>query len=104
VTITAGDKSHGKGNDWSVPKKDLFGELQVLLEDRRLKVPRKLAQSGALVEELTNIRMWQKPGGRTTMGAEGTGEHDDLAMAVALACWRAQWKQIGFGNQRLPGI
>jgi len=38
------------------------------------------------------------------LGADGYGEHDDLVMAVALACWRAKRPQNGFGTQRLPGI
>ncbi len=31
-------------------------------------------------------------------------EHDDLALALALACWRAKRPRIGFGTSRLPGI
>jgi hypothetical protein len=34
----------------------------------------------------------------------GNGQHDDLAMALALACRRAKRTQIGFGTRRLPGI
>ena len=40
-------------------------------------------------------------------GADGCGEHDDLVIALALACWRAgraEKKRIGYVNQRLPGI
>jgi hypothetical protein len=43
--------------------------------------------------------------GRVRMGAEGSGSHDDLVIALALACWRAKGRQhVGEGTQRLPGI
>jgi hypothetical protein len=42
--------------------------------------------------------------GRVRLGADGFGEHDDLVIAVALSCWRAQRPQIGLGTSRLPGI
>jgi hypothetical protein len=29
-------------------------------------------------------------GGRERMGAEGAGQHDDLVMALALACWKGR--------------
>ena len=31
------------------------------------------------------------------MGAEGEGQHDDLAMALALACWRGRSTEAPFG-------
>jgi hypothetical protein len=104
VTITAGEKAHGRGEEWHVPKKDLMAGLQVLLEDGRLKIHRKLSESATLVRELTDIRLNPKSGGHAAMGADGYGEHDDLALAVALACWRARRIEIGYGTQRLPGI
>ena len=104
VTITSGEQAHGRSEDWHVPKKDLMAELQVLLEDGQLKIHRKLRESATLVRELTDIRLSPRAGGRVGMGADGYGQHDDLALAVALACWRARRREIGFGTQRLPGI
>ena len=101
VTITSGEQAHGRGEEWHVPKKDLMAGLQVLLEDGQLKIHRKLRESAALVRELTDIRLSPRSGGRVGMGADGYGEHDDLALAVALACWRARRLEIGFGTQRL---
>jgi hypothetical protein len=57
-----------------------------------------------LVRELTDMRSTQRPGGRVRLGADGCGEHDDLVIALALACWRARQGPIGFGTRRLPGI
>lgn len=104
VTITAGEHSHDRGGEWSVPKKDLMAGLLVLLENGQLRIPRGLAEADRLLKELGDIRMSPRAGGRVGMGAEGYGEHDDLALALALACWRAQRKEIGFGTRRLPGI
>jgi hypothetical protein len=101
VTITSGEQAHGRGEEWHVPKKDLMAGLQVLLEDGQLKIHRKLHEAAALVRELTDIRLSPRSGGRVGMGADGYGEHDDLALAVALACWRARRLDIGFGTQRL---
>ncbi len=94
VTITGGEHAHGRGEDWHVPKRDLLASVQVLLEDGRLKIQKTLSEAAALVRELTDIRIHQRVGGRVSMGAEGHGEHDDLALAVALACWRARRPEV----------
>jgi hypothetical protein len=103
VTITAGDAEHGRGNDWHVPKRDLLMGLAMLLEQGQLKIPRALKETGTLVRELTEIEVRQRAGGRVQMGAEGEGRHDDLAMALALACWRGRRTEapFGFGTRRL---
>jgi hypothetical protein len=104
VTITSGDRAHNTGDRWHVPKRDLLTNLLVLLEARELKIPKGLADAGTLVRELGEMEMKQSGPGKVQMGAEGSGEHDDLVIAVALACWRAALKEIGFGTRRLPGI
>ena len=46
--------------------------------------------------------MTDGPGmGRVRIGADGCGEHDDLVIALALACWRAKRKENGERGQRL---
>jgi hypothetical protein len=93
VTITGGESARGNGEVWSVPRKDLLAGLEVLLDASEIQISRTLSETATLVKELTSLR---------TSG-HSTG-HDDLVLAVALACWRARWKTIGFGTQRLPGI
>ena len=93
VSITGGEKAHGKGGWWHVPRHDLLGGVQVLLEQGELKIAKGLKDAGALVKELTSMQ---------TNG--GGGGHDDLAMAVALGCWAARRPENGYGGQRLPGI
>jgi hypothetical protein len=95
VVITGGDRAAGT----SVPKRDLMGELLVLLEQGQLKIG-NLREGPRLVRELMDVR---DSGGR--VGAEGAGEHDDLVIALALACWRAKRREFcGEVGHRLPGI
>jgi hypothetical protein len=82
----------------------LLTNLLVLLEAGELRIPRKLREAGALVRELSAVEMRHRPGGVVRMGADGAGEHDDLVMAVALACWKGKRKENSFGTRRLPGI
>ena len=108
VTITGGERESARygagGPEWSVPKRDLIVGLQVLLEEDRLKIARGLKDGASLVKELMDMRISRPDHRRVRMGAEGSGEHDDLVIAVALACWRAKRKQAGFVRARLAGI
>ena len=83
-TITGGERSSGE----SVAKRDLMAEVQVLLESGMLTIG-QVAEQARLVKELSDVRMTVGAGGRTRLGADGYGEHDDLAIALALACWKA---------------
>ena len=104
VSITGGDRERYAGGVWNVPKKDLVAGLQVLLERGELQIARGLGHAGALLKELTDVKAVMGAGGRIRMGADGAGQHDDLVIALALACWRSRRKQVGFGTRRLPGI
>jgi hypothetical protein len=101
VTTTSGERARGIGEDWHVPKKDLMAGLQILLENGQLTIHRKLREAATLVRELTDIRLSPRAGGHAGMGADGYGEHDDLALAVALACWRGRRLEAGSGTGRL---
>jgi hypothetical protein len=99
VVISGG--SAGKG---SVPKRDLMAEVLVLLEKGQLKIG-KFRETGRLVRELTDVRLSVNGAGRVRLGADGAGQHDDLAIALALACWRAKRREFcGEVAHRLPGI
>jgi len=88
------ERARSSGERWQVPRKDLLAGLEVLLETGELRISKRLAEAGRLVKELTSIRF----------GRGESGEHDDLTMAVGLACWRARRSASGFGTRRLPGI
>ena len=104
VIITGGDQAHGSGDQWYVPKRELLTGLESSLECGELRIARKLPEAERLLKEFENMRMEARVNGRWKMGAEGEGEHDDLVMALSLACWRAKRPRNGFGTQRLPGI
>ena len=105
VTITGGEKESGSGAAWNVPKRDLIAGVQLALEKGDLRIARHMKDAGALVRELINVRVTAGLGtGKVRIGANGSGQHDDLVIALALACWRARWKENGFGTGRLTGV
>jgi hypothetical protein len=92
VVITAGQAvGHQDGVGYCVPKQELVGAIQVLLQNRRLRIPRGLAHADLLVSELQNFKL-KVP----TLHAEQSleawreGPHDDLVLAVALAAWYSE--------------
>lgn len=81
VTITAG--VHASRNN--VPKRDLMSRLLLILQHRRLRIPRDVKMRAELVEEFENFTVKFKSNGRATYSA-AAGAHDDLIMALSLAC------------------
>lgn len=108
VTITnALDPALDGHGGWLVPKLDLVGGLQVLLQSKRLKVAESLAEAGTLVRELTNFRVKPLPVNTTDpLAAWREGQHDDLVFAVALAVWQGErhvdWDVLFLGE--LPAV
>ena len=70
-----------------VPKKELVGTLQVLLQTRRLQVSRSLPDAAVLVQELENFRAKVTAAKKETLESWREGRHDDLVLAVAMAAW-----------------
>ncbi len=96
VTITSGERESCRTAVWSVPKQKLIRELEAVLARGELRIARRIREAGTLVRELGDVRMTVGRGaGRVRIGADGYGEHDDLVIAVALACWRARKKEKG---------
>jgi hypothetical protein len=91
ITITGGNAVTRERGGYRVPKRDLVTTLQVLFQSGRLKVAAELPEARLLVEELLNFRV--KINVRTahdSYEAWREGIHDDLVLAVALACWYAE--------------
>jgi hypothetical protein len=100
VTITGGERQSGKGSSWvSVPKKDLISAVQLALEKGELRIARRMGDVMTLVRELVDVQI-----SGTRIGAARAGEHDDLVIALALACWRARRPRNGYGTGILPGF
>lgn len=92
VLITAGHKATYSKDDgaWHVPKKDLVSTLQVLLQAGRLVWSSKLSLSDKLAKELGDFRVKITRANNETFGTWRDGQHDDLVLAVAMACWRLE--------------
>jgi phage FluMu gp28-like protein len=102
VTITGGERERRSGGQSvSVPKRDLIAGVQVALDNGDLRIARRLKELGPLVRELVDVRMTSGLTGRVRIGADGCGEHDDLVIALALACWRAKRRENGERAGRL---
>ena len=100
VMITAGEHPAKSQGWWNVPKRDLVTRVQVMLEERELEIAAALTERRKLVEELMGMRRGFGRSGRAVFGAVGKG-HDDLVLAVALACWRASAGTVGEKAGRL---
>ncbi len=87
VTITAGDSESREDGYWRVPKRNLVGVVQVLLQSKRLKIAENLPETPTLVSELQNFKVKITAAANDTYGEWREGKHDDLVLAVALACW-----------------
>jgi threonine dehydrogenase-like Zn-dependent dehydrogenase len=88
VTITGGHALNvNAAGGWLVPKKDLVGVMQVLLQARRLTVAPRLAEAQTLVKELQNFRIKITAAANEVFEAWRDGQHDDLVLAVAVAAW-----------------
>jgi hypothetical protein len=96
VTITGGDTETQSGYDsYRVPKRDLVGNLQVLLQSGRLKIARSLEHAETLRAELLNFRVKVNVAtAHDSYEAWREGDHDDLVLAAALAAWRAGRKEF----------
>jgi hypothetical protein len=89
LTITGGDTVGFDVNGFRVPKRDLVSGLQMLMGNKQLRVAQSLQEGRTLVNELQNFRYKMTLAGNDTYSAWREGEHDDLVLAVAVACWYA---------------
>jgi hypothetical protein len=87
ISITGPGRAVHVGNVWNVPKVDLWAALAVVLERGEIRIAQDMPCAGALVKELEELQL--------ASGSARAGHHDDLAMALALAVWKAA--NHGFG-------
>lgn len=94
VTITGGDQVIRVGRrELRVPKRNLVGAVQVLLQARRLRWPATLPEAATLAAELANFKAKITLAGHDSYGAGDDwreGNHDDLVLSVALGCWHGE--------------
>ncbi len=110
VTITGSDTVSHEGNYYRVPKRDLVSTLQIVFQSGKLKIAEGLPEARTLVQELLNFKVKITANAHDTYGSGREGIHDDLVLAVSLACW---WGQQNVGviddmffdnNKEEPGL
>lgn len=89
VILTSGSREGHADGYYHVPKRDLITQVQVLLQSGKLRIAAGLRYAGELVAELTAMQSKVTAAGNEQFGAWRQGTHDDLVLAVALACWGA---------------
>jgi hypothetical protein len=91
VTITAGDTMSLGSDGWKVAKSQLVSIPHVLIASDRLKLDRKLAYQEVLMDEIKTFQVkLKKDSTHASFEAWREGAHDDLVLALALACWAAE--------------
>ena len=85
VMITAGTAQSEEGRFLHVPKMLLISRVQALLHEGR---PKKKSEASVLMAELLDYRIQYTAAGHLTFNAR-EGRHDDLVLALAIACYRA---------------
>jgi hypothetical protein len=87
VLITGGGQSGQANGYYHVPKRDLITGMRLLLEEGKLKIAAALEHGRTLVQEMAGMRVKITAAGNEQYEAWREGTHDDLVLAVALACW-----------------
>jgi hypothetical protein len=96
VTITGGDTVGRDGQNFRVPKRDLVSTISVLLQSKRLKIVPTLKEAQTLTKELLAFKVSISLKGHDSYGNDvgpwRENPHDDMVLAVALACWYGEIK------------
>jgi hypothetical protein len=88
IAIHGGDRVSQDGMDYRVPKRDLVGVVAVLLQQARLQIAQNLPETPMLMHELLNFKVKIDPStAHDSYSAWREQDHDDLVLALALACW-----------------
>lgn len=91
VTITGGDTATRVRDGYRVPKRDLVAAPLVLMQNGQLKIAEGLKLKDVLVKELRNFRVKINiSSGHDSYAHWREGDHDDLVLSVALACWAGE--------------
>lgn len=87
ATITSGMVSNWKTvSEVTIPKKEIASVLQVVLQNRRLKIPSDLEGLPDLQREFLNFKVSISNRGGSSFNAS-SGYHDDIVMSLGLAIW-----------------
>jgi hypothetical protein len=88
ILITSGHAAtfDKESQGYHVPKRDLVGTLQILLQAELIAWHQKLAAARKLEKQLASFKVRVTKSKNETFGAEGR-DQDDIVLAVSLAVW-----------------
>jgi hypothetical protein len=75
-----------------------------MLEKKDLALSMRVASARVLDKELAGMEARVSRSGHVSFGTWREGEHDDVVMAAALACWRARWRSEGIWGTKSLGL
>jgi hypothetical protein len=106
ITITGGDSvTKAEGGGIRVPKRDLASAPLVLMQDKQLKIAEAMPLADTLKRELLNFKVKINIAtGHDSYEAWREGDHDDLVLAVAMACWCGERYLRKLDSILRPGI
>ena len=88
ITITSGNNVNEVSKyNYTVPKRDLISNLQVLYQSHQIKIAREIPEAETLIKELLSFKVKISTSGHDSYEAWREGIHDDLVLSVALGCW-----------------
>jgi hypothetical protein len=88
ISIHGGSAVTYETRGFRVPKRDLVASVQTLLQNGRLKIAPEMELAPVLRSELLNFRVKINPAtAHDSYEHWREADHDDLVLAVALACW-----------------
>jgi hypothetical protein len=92
ITITGGDSvTRAEGGGLRVPKRDLASAPLVLMQKGQLKIAEAMPLAETLRKELLNFKVKINIStAHDSYEAWREGDHDDLVLSVALACWAGE--------------
>jgi hypothetical protein len=93
ITITGGTTATTTETGITVPKTDLITTTQLLFEQRRVGIAERTSGAADLIDELSAYTVTLSAGGHASYHPAQPSGHDDLVLALALACWTAEHKK-----------
>jgi hypothetical protein len=104
ITIHGGVAVTIEGREYHVPKRDLIGAVQVLLQEQRLVIARQLPEAQTLVQELLDYEVKVSEATAHDSYNARTGAHDDLVLALSCGVWFRQYIAAIVEYPRAPSV
>ncbi len=89
IKITGGDRAYlnQQTHLFHLPKALMIAELQMMIENEQLAVPSTITLWEKLKEQIANYECKLSPAGNEIYSARDPDVHDDLIIAIGLACY-----------------